>query len=122
MAIGGYLARRYGGDPAGTDWRRLGRLAGFTNQKRERRLPNGYAPWVQLQDAERGWASQRDAQLALARQAGGWKDQLFKTAEDAINLDARDMAAEDTAALHESVRTASKTLQNLGLRLQARNR
>ena len=68
-AIGGDLARRYGGDPASTDWRHLGRLAGFTNQKRERRLPNGYAPWVQLQHAEPGWASQRDALLAQARQA-----------------------------------------------------
>ena len=68
-AIGGDLARRYGGDLASTDWRHLGRLAGFTNQKRERRLPNGYAPWVQLQHAEPGWASQRDALLAQARQA-----------------------------------------------------
>jgi hypothetical protein len=68
-AIGGDLARRYGGDPASTDWRHLGRLAGFTNQKRERRLPNGYAPWVQLQYAEPGWASQRDALLAQARHA-----------------------------------------------------
>ena len=68
-AIGGSLARRYGGDLASTDWRHLGRLAGFTNQKRERRLPNGYAPWVQLQHAAPGWASQRDALLAQARHA-----------------------------------------------------
>jgi hypothetical protein len=66
-ALGGYLARRYGGDPASTDWRHLGRLAGFTNQKRERRLSNGYAPWVRLQHAEPVWASQRDALLAQAR-------------------------------------------------------
>ena len=31
-AVGKQLARRYGGDPASTDWRHLGRLAGFTNQ------------------------------------------------------------------------------------------
>jgi hypothetical protein len=68
-AIGGYLARRYAGDRASTDWRHLGRLAGFTNQKRERRQPNGYAPWVQLQYAEPGWASQRAALLAQARHA-----------------------------------------------------
>lgn len=68
-AMGGYLAGTYGGDPASTDWRHLGRLAGFTNQKRERRLPNGYAPWVQLQHAAPGWASQRAALLAQARQA-----------------------------------------------------
>jgi hypothetical protein len=68
-AIGGYLARTYGGDPASIDWRHLGRLAGFTNRKPERRLPNGYAPWVQLQYAEPGWASQRAALLAQARHA-----------------------------------------------------
>ena len=68
-AIGGYLARRYGGDPASIDWRHLGRLAGFTNQKPERRRPNGYGPWVQLQHAEPGWASQRAALLAEARHA-----------------------------------------------------
>jgi hypothetical protein len=66
-ALGGYLARRYGGDPASTDWRHLGRLAGFTNRKPERRLANGYAPWVRLQHAEPVWASQRDALLAQAR-------------------------------------------------------
>ena len=46
--IGQHLARAYGGDRASTDWRHLGRLAGFTNQKPARRQPNGYAPWVQL--------------------------------------------------------------------------
>jgi len=29
-AVGGQLARIYGGDPASIDWRHLGRLAGFT--------------------------------------------------------------------------------------------
>lgn len=66
-AIGGYLARTYGGDPASIDWRHLGRLAGFTNQKPERRLPNGYAPWVQLRHARPGWASQRTALLEQAQ-------------------------------------------------------
>jgi RepB DNA-primase from phage plasmid len=33
-AIGKQLALAYGGDRASTDWRHLGRLAGFTNQKR----------------------------------------------------------------------------------------
>jgi hypothetical protein len=66
-AIGGYLARTYGGDPASIDWRHLGRLAGFTNQKPERRLPNGYAPWVQLRHVAPGWASQRTVLLEQAR-------------------------------------------------------
>ena len=47
-AIGRHLARTYGGDRASTDWRHLGRLAGFTNQKPRRRTPDGYAPWVKV--------------------------------------------------------------------------
>jgi hypothetical protein len=51
-AIGRYLAHAYGGDLASTDWRHLGRLAGFTNQKPARRHPSGYAPWVRLLHAQ----------------------------------------------------------------------
>ena len=36
-AAGRHLALLYGGDRASTDWRHLGRLAGFTNQKPDRR-------------------------------------------------------------------------------------
>jgi len=46
-AIGKHLARTYGGDRASTDWRHLGRLAGFTNRK-PRRTPDGYPPWVKV--------------------------------------------------------------------------
>jgi hypothetical protein len=42
------LASRFGGDPSSADWRHFGRLAGFTNQKRHRRLGNGLAPFVRL--------------------------------------------------------------------------
>lgn len=45
------LARTYGGDLASTDWCHLGRLAGFTNQKRQRRAVTGYAPWVKIVEA-----------------------------------------------------------------------
>ena len=45
------LARHFGGDPSSADWRHFGRLAGFTNQKEERRLPNGLAPFVKLREA-----------------------------------------------------------------------
>ena len=55
-AAGKHLARLYGGDPASTDWRHLGRLAGFRNQKPERRAPNGYALWVRLVHARAGVA------------------------------------------------------------------
>jgi len=51
------LAHIYGGDLASADWRHLGRLAGFTNQKPLRRQGNGYAPWVQVVEAQVGLAT-----------------------------------------------------------------
>ncbi len=42
------LTRRFGGDPSSADWRHFGRLAGFTNQKPRRRLPNGMQPFAKL--------------------------------------------------------------------------
>jgi hypothetical protein len=45
------LAHRFGGDLSSADWRHFGRLAGFTNQKEKRRLPNGLAPFVKLREA-----------------------------------------------------------------------
>jgi len=47
-AVGKHLALTYGGDRASTDWRHLGRLAGFTNQKPQRRIRDGCAPWVKV--------------------------------------------------------------------------
>lgn len=55
-AAGQQLARAYGGDLGSTDWRHLGRLAGFTNQKPQRRTPGGYAPWVKIVHARAGLA------------------------------------------------------------------
>ena len=66
-AAGKDLARLYGGDPASTDWRHLGRLAGFTNQKPERRALNGYAPWVRLVHARTGLAPRAAALLEALR-------------------------------------------------------
>ena len=40
------LALRLGGDHGSCDWLHFGRLAGFTNQKKERRLDNGLQPFV----------------------------------------------------------------------------
>jgi hypothetical protein len=62
-AIGRHLARTYGGDLASTDWRHLGRLAGFTNQKPQRRTDAGYAPWVRILHARAGLAP--DAQTLI---------------------------------------------------------
>ncbi len=58
-----HLARTYGGDLASADWRRLGRLAGFTNQKPARRTLRGYPPWVTILHARAGLASQAEPLL-----------------------------------------------------------
>jgi hypothetical protein len=45
------LARRYGADPSAADWRRFGRLPGFTNCKPKYRKGNGLYPYVLLRSA-----------------------------------------------------------------------
>ena len=60
-AIGKHLAHAYCGDLASTDWRHLGRLAGFTNQKPQRRGHGGYAPWVKVVYARAGLARSAEA-------------------------------------------------------------
>lgn len=62
-AVGKLLARIYGGDRASTDWRHLGRLAGFTNQKPQRRTRNGCAPWVKVVYTHPGLARHADELL-----------------------------------------------------------
>ncbi len=47
MNARGALTRR-----RSADWRHFGRLAGFTNRKPERLLPNGLAPFVRLRQCE----------------------------------------------------------------------
>lgn len=64
--IGKQLAHPYGGDLASTDWRHLGRLAGFTNQKPQRHNWQGHAPWVRVLYAHAGVASQGAALLDAA--------------------------------------------------------
>lgn len=66
-AVGRQLACWYHGDPASTDWRHVGRLAGFTNQKPQRRLPSGLAPWVKLLYATPGLAGSSHSLLQSAR-------------------------------------------------------
>lgn len=56
-SVARHLALLYHGDRASADWRHVGRLAGFTNQKPQRRLPNGGPPWVRIRDARLGLAS-----------------------------------------------------------------
>ena len=64
--ISRHLARLYQGDRASADWRHVGRLAGFTNQKPQRCLPSGLPPWVKLRHAAVGLASQTGALVEAA--------------------------------------------------------
>jgi hypothetical protein len=66
-AIARQLARNYGGDPASADWRHLGRLAGFTNQKPARQTGYGYAPWIKILHTQPAVASNAHALLESAR-------------------------------------------------------
>ncbi len=43
------LASRYGADPSAADWRRFGRLPGFTNCKQKYRKTDGLFPFVRLE-------------------------------------------------------------------------
>lgn len=67
-AIARRLAQTYGGDLASAEWRHLGRLAGFTNQKPRRRQSNGYAPWVRLLHAQAGLATNGASLVQAAEQ------------------------------------------------------
>ena len=64
-AIGKHLAQLYGGDRASTDWRHLGRLAGFTNRKPQRRTRVG-APWVRVVSTYFGLARRASELLQAA--------------------------------------------------------
>jgi hypothetical protein len=68
-AAGRHLAHLYGGDWASTDWRHLGRLAGFTNQKPARRTLDRYAPWVKLLHARAGLAPRGESFLQSVQQS-----------------------------------------------------
>ena len=61
------LAERFGGDPSSADWRHFGRLAGFTNPKRERQLSSGMQPFARLRSATGRVYSQAVEFLAAVR-------------------------------------------------------
>lgn len=70
--LGRFLAERYGGDRASTDWRHLGRLAGFTNLKPAIGALTGVAPTVQIVHAEPVLASAAQLSLDAAQE---WLEQ-----------------------------------------------
>jgi RepB DNA-primase from phage plasmid len=99
-AAGKHLARMYGGDLASTDWRHLGRLAGFTNQKPARRTPDGYAPWVKLVHAGVGLAPRAEALLQSLRHCAQSPTSPFR-----INLTATEpgpTSAEEATTIYQS--------------------
>ena len=66
-SLGRFLAERYNGDRASTDWRHLGRLAGFRNFKPARCELTGFAPTVHIVHAEPVLASAAEKMLAAAQ-------------------------------------------------------
>jgi hypothetical protein len=68
-SLGRLLAERYNGDRASTDWRHLGRLAGFRNFKPARCEFTGFAPTVHIVHAEPVLASAAEKMLAAAHQS-----------------------------------------------------
>ncbi len=63
MFIAQQLAERYHGDPSAADWRRFGRLPGFTNRKPKYRKADGLFPFVLL----RGATGQQYSNTAFTR-------------------------------------------------------
>jgi len=61
------LAARYDGDMSSANWRHMGRLAGFTNQKEEHTQPDGRHPYARLHDAGGARAPEAPAILDRAR-------------------------------------------------------
>jgi hypothetical protein len=104
-AVGRHLAHLYGGDRASTDWRHLGRLAGFTNQKPHRRYPNGYPPWVKIVHAAAGLASRAERLLHAARAKAASSHTLDATASTPP-------AEQPTTPAHRSVAQAIEIYQN----------
>lgn len=76
------LAELYQGDRASADWRHPGRLAGFTNQKLERRTFYGYAPWVKVVLAQAVLAPAGGALIEAARQPQPRCDEQYRRGLD----------------------------------------
>jgi len=95
------LARLYRADPASTDWRHLGRLAGFTNQKPKHRGPGGYAPWVKLLHAQAGLAT-HGAGLVEAAQRRLQDRLLTSPAPSSLGPPDRSVTARVAAAIYQT--------------------
>jgi len=101
-AAGRLLARAYGGDPASTDWRHLGRLAGFTNQKPARRTWRRSAPWVKLVHAAAGLAPQAGALLQSAHESASSQPTLAAGIHSSIPDAAPTIAAAEAIEIYQT--------------------
>jgi RepB DNA-primase from phage plasmid len=102
-AAGKHLAHIYRGDLASTDWRHLGRLAGFTNQKPARRTPGRYAPWVRLVHAHAGLAPRAEALLQSIRECA--QPPCHPASRLSMNSTATELgplSAEEAATIYQS--------------------
>jgi DNA primase RepB-like protein len=95
-AVARQLAHTYHGDPASADWRHLGRLAGFTNQKPSRRIEYGLAPWVKIVHARAGLALQGDALIQSAQNR--WRPAWSSVDADFAHRDGAAPISSDEAA------------------------
>lgn len=103
---GKLLAHAYGGDLASTDWRHLGRLAGYTNQKPHRRNGRGYAPWVKVLHAHAGLAAQGATLLEQAEHGWSGAANVALPARQISPVAAAD-AANDSLADRQAITSAS---------------
>ena len=92
-AVARQLAHTYAADLAGAEGRHLGRLAGFTNQKPERRTPSGYSPWVTLLHARSGLASRAEQLLQSVTTSG-------TSATPQLTLAPAEIAADDALRIY----------------------
>lgn len=97
-AIARQLARDYQGDPASADWRHLGRLAGFTNQKPARLTGRGYAPWVRILHAQPALAPNANALLESAGNL--YQPAACSTARSLSNSRTASIAAANASAIY----------------------
>jgi hypothetical protein len=107
-AVARQLASHYGGDPASADWRHVGRLAGFTNQKLIRRSICGYGPWVKIVHARAGLAPQAEALVhsAMLRWRPLWLD---SQGSDPLPSNSRSPGQNPTPAITSAEATAIYT-------------
>src|SRR5215472_9167799 len=96
------LATAYEGDLASTDWRHLGRLAGFTNQKPARRTSGGHTPWVKVVSVQTGLAPQAEALLQSARASASPNPALSSRATAAFNSVPATIAASAASELYQA--------------------